>query len=230
MSEYALELNHVKKSYQDGEATYAVLKDVNLSVKNGEFAAIVGPSGSGKSTILSIAGALLCADEGDIMIANENIANQSQKNWTNIRRDKIGFIFQNHQLIPYLTVTEQLKLVMDMMKKSKKTADMQQPYLEALLEDLGLNPCKNKYPAQMSGGEKQRTAIARAFMNNPDIILADEPTASLDATRGRQVVELIKQQVKKRKKAAIMVTHDERILDLVDSIYRLEQGELVKVQ
>lgn len=229
MSTIALELKNVKKTYKDGANNYEVLTGVNLQVKKGEFAAIVGPSGSGKSTILSIAGALLCADAGAIMIENENIGALNQKKWTDFRRNKIGFIFQNHQLIPYLTVQDQLNLVLDLVKKSKKNMSYTAQTATELLHDLSLDACAKKYPSQLSGGEKQRTAIARAFMNDPAIILADEPTASLDASRGRQVVELIKKQVKKRDKAAVMVTHDERILDLVDCIYRMEEGQLVRV-
>lgn len=228
MSETALQLNHVQKSYKDGEATFKVLTDINISVKKGEFVAIVGPSGSGKSTVLSIAGALLCADSGDIIIDNTNIAKLSQKKWTNFRRNEIGFIFQNHQLIPYLSVLDQLNLILSLAKKTKKNFSYDENTAIELLKDLDLDKRLHQYPSKLSGGEKQRTAIARAFMNDPAIILADEPTASLDAIRGRQVVEMIRAQVKKRKKAAIMVTHDERILDLVDEIYRMENGVLIK--
>lgn len=228
MSENALQLNHVQKVYKDGETSFEVLKDININVKKGEFVAIVGPSGSGKSTVLSIAGALLCADSGDIIINNTNISKLNQKKWTNFRRNEIGFIFQNHQLIPYLTVMDQLNLILSLAKKTKKNFTYTQETALELLKDLDLESKLHQYPAKLSGGEKQRTAIARAFMNDPAIILADEPTASLDAIRGRQVVEMIKNQVKKREKAAVMVTHDERILDLVDDIYRMENGILVK--
>lgn len=228
MSENALQLNHVQKVYKDGETSFEVLKDININVKKGEFVAIVGPSGSGKSTVLSIAGALLCADSGDIIINNTNISKLNQKKWTNFRRNEIGFIFQNHQLIPYLTVMDQLNLILSLAKKTKKNFTYTQETALELLKDLDLESKLHQYPAKLSGGEKQRTAIARAFMNDPAIILADEPTASLDAIRGRQVVEMIKNQVKKREKAAVMVTHDERILDLFDDIYRMENGILVK--
>jgi putative ABC transport system ATP-binding protein len=152
------------------------------------------------------------------------MSNIKQKEWTKIRREKVGFIFQTHQLLPYLTAEEQLKLVADM---SPSKIDKNKA-VDEMLQDLGIGDCRKKYPKQMSGGEKQRVAIARAFMNQPDIILADEPTASLDGVRGRQIAEMIKQEVKKKNTAAVMVTHDERILDLVDCIYRLENGKLVK--
>ncbi|MDF2842723.1 MAG: hemin transporter ATP-binding protein [Herbinix sp.] len=220
-SSYALQINNVSKIYKDGEGTNQVLNKVSLKVKNGEFAAIVGPSGSGKTTLLSIAGALLTPTEGNVIIGNTIVAEKNKKEWTKIRREQIGFIFQSHQLIPYLTVKDQL-FYMGKISKNGNFTD----YALGLLEDLGLSKRLNAFPNQLSGGEKQRVAIARAFINQPDIILADEPTASLDGGRGRQVVELIKGETKKHKKAAVIVTHDERILDLVDSIYHIENGIL----
>ena len=221
-NEYTLQLNNISKTYQDGDQENLVLNDLSLKVRPGEFIAIVGPSGSGKSTLLSISGALLSPSDGSVIIGDTKLHKKESKNLTKIRREKIGFIFQNHYLLPYLTAQEQLQLVIDLNKKSGKP-DMN---AKDMLEDLGLSACAKKYPDKMSGGEKQRVAIARAFMNNPDVILADEPTASLDGIRGRQVVEMIKKEVIKHKKAAIMVTHDERILDLVDAVYRLDNGEL----
>lgn len=221
MSEYALQLNNITKKYNDGESENIVLKDISLNVKHGEFVAIVGPSGSGKSTLLSIAGMLLSPNSGEVVLNGKCLSDEKQKNWTKIRRKQIGFIFQNHQLLPYLTVEDQLKLVKNMNKKVSLDVN-------ETLKELGLKDCAKKYPSNMSGGEKQRIAIARAFMNNPDVILADEPTASLDGTRGRQVVEMIKKEVMKHNKAAVMVTHDERILDLVDVIYRMDKGVLVR--
>ena len=221
---YALQLDNITKTYRDGDQENLVLNDISLKVKPGEFIAIVGPSGSGKSTFLSIPGALLSPTDGSVIIGETKLSKKESKKLTKIRREKIGFIFQSHHLLPYLTAREQLQLVIDMNKKSGKPA----MNVDEMLEDLGLTACANKYPAKMSGGEKQRVAIARAFMNNPELILADEPTASLDGTRGRQVVEMIKKEVVKHNKAAIMVTHDERVLDLVDAVYRLDQGVLKK--
>ena len=225
MKLHALELNNIGKSYKDGDDTKSVLKDINLQVSAGEFVAIVGPSGSGKSTLLSIAGALLSPDTGTISIGTDDISTKSQKEQTQIRRHNVGFIFQNHQLLPYLTVTEHLKMIQKM-NKDDKSVNID---ISEILEDLGLQGCADKYPEHLSGGERQRTAIARAFMNSPAVILADEPTASLDGVRGYQVVQMIQKEVKKRNKAAVMVTHDERVLDLVDIVYRLENGELHKV-
>ncbi len=220
MNKYSIQLKNISKAYQDGEQNKIVLNNVSLDVRPGEFVAIVGPSGSGKSTLLSIAGALLSADKGDIIIGNQTILEKKQ--WNEFRRSHVGFIFQNHQLLPYLKVYDQLFL------NTKKTSE-KKTLAEEILNELELIDMKKRYPESLSGGEKQRVAIARAFMNDPDVILADEPTASLDKIRGRAVIELIAKEVKKRKKAAIMVTHDERILDLVDTIYQLEDGVLIKI-
>jgi putative ABC transport system ATP-binding protein len=224
MERYALQLNHIYKTYKDGEQENTVLEDVSIKVRPGEFAAIVGPSGSGKSTLLSIAGALLSATEGETWIGETNLNTINKKHWDDIRRNQIGFVFQSHQLIPYLNVLEQLKLITKL-SSSKRNPEKDKLALQ-LLEDFGLSHRLDYYPSQLSGGEKQRVAICRALMNQPDIILADEPTASLDGDRGRQVVSMIQNEIKKYNKAALMVTHDERVLDLVDTVYRIENGKI----
>ena len=223
MEKFALQLNNIKKTYMDGDTENTVLNNINLKVKPGEFVAIIGPSGSGKSTFLSICGALLSSTSGDVIICNTNLSEKNKKDLEAIRRNQIGFVFQSHQLIPYLTIIEQLKLIPVLSGKKPKENE---EYAKKLLEDFGLSHRLNYYPDKLSGGEKQRVAIARALMNRPDIILADEPTASLDGTRGREVVQTIKNEIKKYNKAALMVTHDERVLDLVDTIYRIEGGKL----
>jgi putative ABC transport system ATP-binding protein len=224
MKKFALQLTNISKKYRDGDQDNEVLNSVSLKVEPGEFIAIVGPSGSGKSTFLSISGALLSPTEGTVMIGDTELTQKDQKHLTRVRREKIGFIFQSHHLLPFLTAKEQLQMVAGLNKKNGKNP----MNADEMLSDLGLTQCSDKYPAKMSGGEKQRVAIARAFMNNPEVILADEPTASLDGKRGRQVVEMIRKEVKKHNKAAIMVTHDERVLDLVDKVYRLDQGILTQ--
>lgn len=221
MSDKLLELQNICKTYPDGSEKRTILDNVSLSVEAGEFIAIVGPSGSGKSTMLSIAGLLLSPDSGNILIAGQNVTVASKRERTVIRRRQIGFVFQNHNLIPYLTTKDQLAIVQDKSLKDKVSID-------EILQELDIEKCKKQFPCKMSGGEKQRAAIARAFINDPDIILADEPTASLDAERGRSIAEMIKKEVKKRNKAAIMVTHDTRILDLTDKIYRIEKCRLVQ--
>lgn len=220
MTELAMQFKNITKSYQDGSETRTILDKLNLEVKKGEFIAVVGPSGTGKSTFLSIAGALLSPDFGDIIIGGEKIESNNQKQWTEVRRNKIGFIFQNHQLLPYLTIRDQLALIQNL------SNNKDDKFIDDMLDSIGLGNSKDKYPNSLSGGEKQRVAIARAFMNNPEVILADEPTASLDKERGYQIVEMIAKEVKRQNKAAIMVTHDERVLDLVDTIYYLEDKKL----
>ncbi|EJG4561095.1 ABC transporter ATP-binding protein [Listeria monocytogenes] len=216
-------MKNISKNYQDGEQVIEVLKNVSIEVAQGEFVAIVGPSGAGKSTFLSIAGALLSPTEGEIAIGGKVLNNLTSKDLTKVRLDKVGFIFQGANLIPYLNVRDQLLVIAELSGEKGRAA---KDKADALLKELGLTARQNNYPESLSGGEKQRVAIARALMNDPDIILADEPTASLDANRGHKVVQMIADEVKRKNKAAIMVTHDERVLDLVDCVIRIEDGFL----
>ncbi|MGG2934612.1 ABC transporter ATP-binding protein [Bacillus pacificus] len=219
-----LKLDKVSKVYGEGNTEVTALHPISLDVKAGEFIGIVGPSGSGKSTLLSIAGALLSPSKGDIYIREQNITKLSEKEMTDIRLKKIGFIFQFANLVPYLNVKEQLLYIAKLKKENKQDSEKRADHL---LAAFGLGERKNHYPNQLSGGEKQRVAIARAFMNNPDLILADEPTASLDPKRAREVVEMMKREVKESQKAAIMITHDERMLDVCDRILTLRDGKLI---
>ncbi len=216
-------MKNISKNYQDGEQVIEVLKNVSLEVAQGEFVAIVGPSGAGKSTFLSIAGALLSPTEGEIAIGGKVLNDLTSKELTKVRLDKVGFIFQGANLIPYLNVRDQLLVIAELSGEKGRGAKEK---ADELLKELGLTARENNYPESLSGGEKQRVAIARALMNDPDIILADEPTASLDANRGHKVVQMIADEVKRKNKAAIMVTHDERVLDLVDRVIRIEDGYL----
>ncbi|EAF6176999.1 ABC transporter ATP-binding protein [Listeria monocytogenes] len=218
-----LMMKNISKNYQDGEQVIEVLKHVSLEVAQGEFVAIVGPSGAGKSTFLSIAGALLSPTEGEIAIGGKVLNDLTSKELTKVRLDKVGFIFQGANLIPYLNVRDQLLVIAELSGEKGRGAKEK---ADELLKELGLTARENNYPESLSGGEKQRVAIARALMNDPDIILADEPTASLDANRGHKVVQMIADEVKRKNKAAIMVTHDERVLDLVDRVIRIEDGYL----
>ncbi|WP_028400438.1 ABC transporter ATP-binding protein [Ectobacillus panaciterrae] len=222
-----LVLENVNKVYGEGEAAVVALNNASLRVKEGEFVAVVGPSGSGKSTFLSIAGALLSPSSGRILINNRDITNLSAREMGYVRLENLGFIFQASNLVPYLTVLEQLLLVSKLGAHSGKKAEQK---AKELLEQVGLLHRLNHYPEKLSGGERQRAAIARAFMNNPEVILADEPTASLDSKRGRAIVEMIADEVKSRGKAAVMVTHDERVLDLCDRIVTIKDGALYEKQ
>ena len=220
-----LALKNVTKSFNEGSATVYALKNVSLTVTPGDFIAIIGPSGSGKSTLLSIAGALLQPTSGEILVNGTDIGNMTEKELSSFRLTDIGFILQTSNLIPYLNVLDQLLLVRKM--KGKVTSQDKQ-FAKELLIDLGLGEKLAKFPNELSGGERQRVAIARAFVNDSNIILADEPTASLDSNRAFEVVKQIRKEVKDRKKAAIMVTHDERMLEFCDKVYRMEDGILTE--
>ena len=219
MTKVILSLKNIEKSYQDGQAKRTILNHVDLTIHEGEFVAIVGPSGCGKSTLLNIAGMMLSPDQGEVDLCGNNVTSLPGRKWTKIRKEEIGFIFQNHQLLPYLKAGEQLSVLLNTKRQE----------VEQLFRELEIENIIDQYPAKLSGGERQRVAIARAFATNAKLILADEPTASLDSQRGRHAVEMIQMEVHKRNKAAIMVTHDERVLDLVDKIYRMEDGKLKAV-
>ena len=218
-----LVLNNVTKSFKEGDSTVDALKNVSLTVAPGDFIAIIGPSGSGKSTLLSIAGALLQPTSGSVVVNNTDIAKLKEKDLSSFRLTGVGFILQTSNLIPYLNVLDQLLLVL---KMSGKVTEQNKTFAKQLLTELGLGEKLGKFPNELSGGERQRVAIARAFVNNSDIILADEPTASLDSNRAFEVVKLIRKEVKERNKAAVMVTHDERMLEFCDKVYRMEDGVL----
>ena len=218
-----LKLVDVKKQFKDGDRHIEILKGLDFTVEKGEFVAVVGPSGSGKSTVLSIAGALQSSDSGQVLINGRDISGYSDKEISLVRLKSIGYIFQAANLVPFLNVRDQLKLVTELAgewnDEAKKRAD-------DLLESVGLTSKAKKAVQHLSGGEKQRVAIARAFMNNPELILADEPTAALDASRSREIVGLIAQEVHDKNKAAVMVTHDESVLDFCDKVYEMHEGKL----
>ncbi|MHA0858331.1 ABC transporter ATP-binding protein [Paenibacillus sp. CMAA1364] len=220
-----LEMKQVTKTFGDGDSTLSVLNNLNLKVNEGEFVAILGPSGSGKSTFLSTAGALLSPTSGEILIDGQSVVHKDKAELTQFRLDKIGFMFQSAQLIPYMKVEEQLLYVGKIAKLNAAVAKKRASYL---LKRLGIWERRGQYPEKLSGGEKQRVAIARAWMNDPAIIFADEPTASLDFNRGKEVVQMLAEEVKRDGKAAVMVTHDERMLEWCDRVLYLEDGILVE--
>ncbi|EYB67081.1 Phosphonate-transporting ATPase [Deinococcus phoenicis] len=218
-----LSLQHVSKTYGDGEGTITALHPATLDVRPGELVAVSGPSGSGKSTFLSIAGALLRPTSGRVVIAGQDVTAQSEATLPAFRLRHLGFVLQSSNLIPYLTVREQLTLVPHLAGGNAREAAQR---ADELLRTLGLESRARQYPGGLSGGQRQRVAIARALMNDPALILADEPTASLDSVRGREVVQLLAQEVHGRGKAAVMVTHDERVLDLCDRVVQIVDGRL----
>ncbi len=223
-----IELENIQKSYADGNQMHHVLSHLDLSVDSKEFVAILGPSGSGKSTLLAVAGLLLSADAGRIRIGGQDLTDLSQKQWTRKRLELLGFIFQDHQLLSYMRIGEQLELVSRL--KGEQDRKKRREEVQSLLVDLGIEACYHQYPNQMSGGQKQRAAIARAFIGNPQLILADEPTASLDPDKGQEIAELICNEVKSKNKSAVMVTHDRSILSYVDTVYELKHGQLLEAE
>jgi putative ABC transport system ATP-binding protein len=218
-----LQITSAYKYYNEGSNRIAALDRVSIKVEPGEFVAVVGPSGSGKSTFLSVAGALLKVTEGEVNVKGKDLSKLSDDQLSEMRLHEIGFIMQASNLVPYLNVLDQL-LVVKRMSGKVRAADKAAAI--KLLEELGLGAKLKSFPEELSGGEKQRTAIARALINDPAVILADEPTASLDTKRAHEVVSLIAHEVKLRRKAAIMVTHDERLLSYCDKVYRMEDGKL----
>lgn len=218
-----LELKNINKGFGKGENRTEILEDVNLQVNKGELVVLYGPSGSGKSTLLSIIGALLEPSNGEIKMDDENWTHLSNSEMTMLRQKEIGFIFQQSHLLPYLKVVDQLVYVGTIAGMKKKEAKKR---AKELLTTFGLEHRLNNYPKSLSGGEQQRVAIARAFMNHPSLILADEPTASLDFERAIQVVEKIQDTVKEMNITCIMITHDTRIFKYADKVYELKGGRL----
>lgn len=221
-----LELQDITRTFQDGGVERHILNRLNLQVAKGELVAITGPSGSGKSTFLSIAGALLAPTSGQVLVDGQTIRNKTERELAALRLHKLGFIFQSAHLVPYLKVKEQLILVAKLAGQDKNQAAKR---ADSLLRTLGLVHRSQAYPEKLSGGERQRAAIARALMNDPSVLLADEPTASLDAERGYEVVSLMAEQVKATGKSAVLVTHDQRMLPLCDRVLRLENGKLTEL-
>ena len=220
MNAQALDLRGIRHSY-DGEPA---LDGVNLHVERGELVAVVGPSGSGKSTLLAIAGGLLTPDSGTREIAGVDLDSLGRKDRERHRREQVGFVFQSANLVPYLTAFENLVSAEVVRGRPHQPAAQE---ANALLAELDLADKADKLPGQLSGGERQRVGIGRALMGRPAVILADEPTANLDGHRGRAVVALLRQEAVERAVGAVLVTHDERVLDLVDRVVRVEDGRVI---
>ena len=219
-----LEFKNVTKSYQDGNKEIEALKETNFKIEEGQFIAIIGPSGSGKSTFLTLAGGLQTPSKGQIIINGKDYTNLSEKERSKLRFNDIGFVLQASNLVPFLTAKQQLELVDRINKQKKQTLQDQ----NSLFKELGIDHLENKLPKDLSGGERQRLAIARALYNNPAIILADEPTASLDSDRAFEVVDLLLKECKEKNKSIIMVTHDNRMIEKCDHVYRMKDGILTK--
>lgn len=216
-----IELDNVSRSFGEGHKRIEALKDTSFSIGEGEFVAIIGPSGSGKSTLLTIIGGLQQPSKGTVEINEKPFSAVTEKKRAALRFKEIGFILQASNLVPFLTVKDQLNLVN---KVEKSKVDIQKQ--NDLLKELGILDLKDKYPSDLSGGERQRVAIVRALYHDPSVILADEPTASLDSEKAFEVVEILARETKNKKKATIMVTHDERLISYCDKVYVMKDGVL----
>ncbi|MBV7389261.1 MULTISPECIES: ABC transporter ATP-binding protein [Enterococcus] len=219
--EEILVMKDIVKKFGQGHTEVTALKGIDFSVEAGEFVSVIGPSGSGKTTFLTIAGGLQSPTSGNITINNFDFTDLKEKERAKARFKEIGFILQASNLIPFLKVQEQFQLVEKIEHENK------QAKLEELLKSLDIWDLRNQYPKALSGGERQRVAIARSLFNDPSLILADEPTASLDSDHAFDVVKLLAKEAHERKKAIVMVTHDERMTQWSDKIYRMTDGKLV---
>jgi len=219
----ALELRQVRKVYQSGDDEVVALDSSDLDVASDEIVALVGPSGSGKTTLLSISGGLLTPTEGSVTVGGDDISGYNQKQLTKFRGERVGFVFQAVNLVPFLTAEENLMVVADMNGQARGPARTR---AKKLLDELGLGHRLGNLPDELSGGERQRVAIGRSLMNEPELVLFDEPTSALDTALGEQVMELIRSEVKGRQTAAVIVTHDTRMTEYADRTVKIIDGRL----
>ena len=218
-----LELKGVTKEYGQGHTLVQALKPTDFRLEAGQFVAIIGPSGSGKTTFLTLLGHLQTPSKGRILLHGKDTSQLKEKERAALRFNDFGFILQASNLIPFLKIEDQFQLIDRLSKKERMD-------LDSLIELLDLKDTLKQYPKELSGGERQRAAIARALYNSPDIILADEPTASLDTERAKRVVHLLKEVTQKFNKSVVMITHDTRLLDEVDKVYEMQDGVLTQVR
>lgn len=222
----ALELRGVRKEFRAGDTTVVALDDVDLAVADGELVVLMGPSGSGKTTLLTVAGALATPTAGDVVVGGDALTTQRERALARFRRERIGFVFQTVNLVPFLTARENLLAVRQLGggrvdRAARRRADQ-------LLEELGLADRTGNLPAQLSGGQRQRVAICRALMNEPALLLIDEPTSALDSKLGQQVADLLRAEVTRRGVAAVVVTHDERMTAIGDRVLTITDGQLAQ--
>lgn len=230
-TEQVIAVEDLNFSFRDGGEGTASLKqilfNINLHIAAGEIVIMRGPSGSGKTTLLTLLGALRTGATGSLMVLKENLIGASKETQVEVRR-QIGFIFQAHNLLSYLTVGQNVQMALQLAQSKpnrlRQTEDEQE--IEAILKTIGLFHKIHSFPENLSGGQKQRVAVARALVNKPRLVLADEPTAALDKSSGKEVVELMKTLARERGTAIVMVTHDDRILDIADRIVYMEDGAI----
>lgn len=223
-SSIALETNNISKTYNSENGLINAVDNVSLQVRQGEFVALVGPSGSGKTTMLSILAALLKQSNGHIFLDGIELSELPESERVKVRREKIGFTFQSNNMVPFLSALENVELMLRLNNKLDKAGRLR---AKELLARLGLAERMHNLPSQMSGGQQQRVAIARALIHNPSLVLADEPTASLDTERAYQVVETFANLIHEQNRAGIMVTHDLRMCEFVDRVLQMRDGKLV---
>jgi len=221
----AIAVRNLTKTYVEGSAGIPALRGVDLDVQKGELLMLMGPSGSGKTTLLSIMGCILTASSGSVRVAGKEVVNLREKELPAIRLQHIGFVFQAFNLFPTLTAGENVELMLDLKGVSAARAKKR---AEELLDQVGLSSKYKSFPSDLSGGQKQRVAIARALAGDPEIILADEPTAALDSHTGRNVMEMMSDLAHKRGRAVVIVTHDSRVVDFADRIVRIEDGTIAQ--
>ena len=215
-----IELKKVKKTYIIGQQEFNALDGIDLSINKGELVVILGPSGAGKSTLLNLLGGMDKVTSGSIFIDNENIAKYSDKQLTKYRANDVGFIFQFYNIMPTLTVEENINLIKDVTKTTKNAKEV--------LKEVGLSKHINKFPSELSGGEQQRVSIARAVMKNPRLLLCDEPTGALDSNTGKEVLKLLKKQCQ-NDTTVIIVTHNSLIAEIADKVIHIKNGLIDKV-
>jgi putative ABC transport system ATP-binding protein len=221
MSDLAIEATAVRKVFGKGALAFEALKGVDFSVPRGEFVMLAGPSGSGKTTLLSILGCVLAASEGQVKLFGETVSGLPQHRLPRIRTDYLGFIFQGHNLLASLTAQENVVLQLELRGHDTATANVE---ARELLQKVGLGDKLDRKPMDLSGGQRQRISIARALAGSPPLILADEPTAALDAENGRLVTEILRDLARERGHTVVVVTHDSRIFHLADRIVHIEDG------
>jgi putative ABC transport system ATP-binding protein len=221
-----IEVKDVKKDYPLGKTTVHALRGVDLAVAEGAFISIIGPSGSGKTTLLNIIGCIDNPTTGSVKVQGDEITELNDKQVTDLRLHKIGFIFQTFNLIPVLNVRENVEFPLLLMKKPKK-AEVDSR-VEKLIEEVGLLEFIEHKPAELSGGQRQRVAIARALVTNPDIVLADEPTANLDSETSQSILQLMRELNEKEKTTFIFSTHDPDVLKYADNILKIKDGLIVE--
>jgi len=223
---YMLKLNNISKDYFLGKTKIKALKSISIELKKGDFVAIIGPSGSGKTTLLNIIGLLDKPTEGEFFFDNKNIDNFNNNQLADIRADKIGFIYQNFNLISVLNVYENIEVSLILSNK-KELNKNRKKLIFKVIEEVGLTEYIKHKPFELSGGQRQRVAIARALVKKPEIILADEPTANLDSENAYSIIELMKKLNEEEQSTFIFATHDERLMKYAKTILRMEDGKFV---